>query len=110
MAKNMPVPNTRTLNVTNTMGIHSIILSISRRLLDTIHREAQQLKTSQSKHQYEALRLDSGAAEIPQGSRMDVSTSATSSLLSATAAQTDELRNTIRTYRLGLMSGTSLSA
>ena len=39
MAKNMPVPSTRTLNVTKTIGIQSIILCISKLLIDTIHRE-----------------------------------------------------------------------
>src|SRR5450830_477585 len=46
MAKNMPVPSTRTLNVTKTIGIQSIILSISRLLFDTIYREENYLKTS----------------------------------------------------------------
>jgi hypothetical protein len=41
----MPVPNTRILNVKRTIGIQSIILSISRLLLDTIYREEHYLKT-----------------------------------------------------------------
>jgi hypothetical protein len=39
------VPNTRTLNVTKTIGIHSIFLSFSRLLVDTIYREEHYLKT-----------------------------------------------------------------
>jgi hypothetical protein len=48
MAKNMPVPNTRTLNVMKTIGNQSIILNISRLLLDTIYREERYLKTAAS--------------------------------------------------------------
>lgn len=40
---------------------------------------------------------------------MNIATAGTSSLLGATAAQANELHNTARTYRLGLMSSTSLS-
>jgi hypothetical protein len=40
MAKNMPVPRAKALNIMKTIGNQSIILTISRLLLDTIYREA----------------------------------------------------------------------
>jgi hypothetical protein len=48
MAKYMPVPNTRTLNVMKTIGNQSVILNISRLLLDTIYCEEHHLKTAAS--------------------------------------------------------------
>jgi hypothetical protein len=46
MAKNMPVPNTRTLNGRKTIGNQSHILDISRLLLDAIYCGEHYLRTA----------------------------------------------------------------